>query len=224
MSGSSPLSRGIPRCDERTWQRTRIIPALAGNTLQGVQCGADTGDHPRSRGEYWNAVDLLPMTNGSSPLSRGIPPGGGARHQWRGIIPALAGNTVGSPRSHSPVRDHPRSRGEYPDDLSFEALADGSSPLSRGIPRFSVPKRLQRGIIPALAGNTAAAGLYDVTRPDHPRSRGEYVLPIPRPPTMKGSSPLSRGILCRGIHGHNPSRIIPALAGNTHSIHRDQQS
>ena len=58
------------------------------------------------------------------------------------------------------------------------------------------------GIIPALAGNTAAAGLYDVTRPDHPRSRGEYTYVTNIGVQNDGSSPLSRGILfLHGIDG-----------------------
>ena len=71
------------------------------------------------------------------------------------------------------------------------------------------------GIIPALAGNTAAADPRSHMGPDHPRSRGEYSLSTWLTETWMGSSPLSRG-----IHGRIGSPeplfgIIPALAGNT---------
>ena len=50
---------------------------------------------------------------------------------------------------------------------------------------------------------------------DHPRSRGEYVSgAIPRG-MYGGSSPLSRGILMKGLLLSLHTRIIPALAGNT---------
>ena len=54
---------------------------------------AQSWDHPRSRGEYENLEIWANEDEGSSPLSRGIPPG---RMQSAGsprIIPALAGNT-----------------------------------------------------------------------------------------------------------------------------------
>ena len=52
---------------------------------------------------------------------------------------------------------------------------------------------------------------------DHPRSRGEYPLSGLGWWSMRGSSPLSRGILIpRAVLAHH-IRIIPALAGNTSS-------
>ena len=74
-SGSSPLSRGIRCCVWKSLHWSRIIPALAGNTLDS---GTNTGkhrDHPRSRGEYEFGDSGLEAVSGSSPLSRGI--------QWR---------------------------------------------------------------------------------------------------------------------------------------------
>ena len=174
-----------------------IIPAYAGNTAlmewrmrrasgssphtRGTRaCGffrrGSRKDHPRIRGEHH---DLLPEL--------------GAR---AGIIPAYAGNTLRFPFVFSPtrgssphtrgtleqdhpiisrVKDHPRIRGEH--------AADG-----RDI-------AVQRGIIPAYAGNTLAAvnnyaavlGSSPHTRGtpprraspaparwDHPRIRGEH--------------------------------------------------
>ena len=72
---------------------TRIIPARAGFTY--------VGDRPGVR------------TYGSSPLARGLQPGGERRGQHEGIIPARAGFTkCGAPPSQ-PSSDHPRSRGVY---------------------------------------------------------------------------------------------------------------
>ena len=92
-AGSSPLSRGI-RCGVRgDYAPRRIIPALAGNTAwSGCGAGPCT-DHPRSRGEYNATATRTGGSEGSSPLSRGIP---GLTLDVRvriRIIPALAGNT-----------------------------------------------------------------------------------------------------------------------------------
>ena len=73
ISGSSPLSRGIPRRE-----------------LANGDWGAD---HPRSRGEYHRGARELRATRGSSPLSRGIPCTNIGHVRIFRIIPALAGNT-----------------------------------------------------------------------------------------------------------------------------------
>ena len=72
MSGSSPLSRGIPCHRILTWCSPRIIPALAGNTVAHTCKRCATWDHPRSRGEYLGQHVNNMNAGGSSPLSRGI--------------------------------------------------------------------------------------------------------------------------------------------------------
>ena len=56
--GSSPLSRGIPGGIQPVCLISRIIPALAGNTIIGSSHALNAEDHPRSRGEYIR-LDLL---------------------------------------------------------------------------------------------------------------------------------------------------------------------
>ena len=90
-----------------------IIPALAGNTFGRVEAVAGAGDHPRSRGKYWQRGEIEVGFGGSSPLSRGILVPDSAAAPTRRIIPALAENTVWSPTRCLPAPDHPRSRGEY---------------------------------------------------------------------------------------------------------------
>ena len=121
------------------------------------------------------------------------------------------------PRRVSPTRDHPRSRGEYRGLQPDHVPALGSSPLSRGILAGCAGRVGDDGIIPALAGNTAVAGLGAGTAWDHPRSRGEYATTSGTTSTPRGSSPLSRGIQYFGPKWRNRNRIIPALAGNTSS-------
>ena len=152
---------------------------------------------------------------GSSPLSRGI-------HRLirdgmvrRGIIPALAGNTGTDFAGAAGTPDHPRSRGEYRCGSVVHLCGSGSSPLSRGIPGLRFPGSGSSRIIPALAGNTPPRGEIQTSRPDHPRSRGEYSEAHRDHLHAYGSSPLSRGI--RTVSEADPvwAGIIPALAGNT---------
>ena len=193
-----------------------IIPALAGNTKPWCAKSFAAADHPRSRGEYYAQLLNEYFESGSSPLSRGI------RSRWlrnaaiKGIIPALAGNTCVVSREPLAARDHPRSRGEYAGGADIADLDRGSSPLSRGIRGGHHAARGRGGIIPALAGNTVVERTERDLVEDHPRSRGEYHPEGVRVGDDCGSSPLSRGIR-RPLSPPCPtSRIIPALAGNTH--------
>ena len=72
MTGSSPLSRGIPHGSYRRGSGEGIIPALAGNTLAPKVLSPLGPDHPRSRGEYVCDFRMGHLGEGSSPLSRGI--------------------------------------------------------------------------------------------------------------------------------------------------------
>ena len=114
-AGSSPLARGLHRPARSPAQHCWIIPARAGFTEQVAAAGG-TG-------------------LGSSPLARGL-----RREEERimstdRIIPARAGFTPASASSSPPARDHPRSRGVYPQDVPDEGRNGGSSPLARGLPR-----------------------------------------------------------------------------------------
>ena len=115
-AGSSPLSRGIPNSSLTMIGCQGIIPALAGNTGSAIfrpsspwdhprsrgeylvirESGAQRPDHPRSRGEYPVGPSRPTRPPGSSPLSRGIHAMLPSRLRQKRIIPALAGNTVGS--------------------------------------------------------------------------------------------------------------------------------
>ena len=192
--GSSPLSRGIPSGDPCLGYRTRIIPALAGNTAFPDLGAFSSEDHPRSRGEYAHIDDCLPTRDGSSPLSRGIRVWQDRVAKGVGIIPALAGNTYPKMTGVPSDWDHPRSRGEYRPHCRAMSAVDGSSPLSRGIQKAESARLVAARIIPALAGNTTGATPARSHRKDHPRSRGEYAVTFCPLLTRTGSSPLSRGI------------------------------
>ena len=213
--GSSPLSRGIRALGLSDSAALGIIPALAGNTWGPAKQAHQWPDHPRSRGEYQPVATVVLAVLGSSPLSRGIRPW----RRWRrcrcGIIPALAGNTKVFQATAGNMRDHPRSRGEYNRVANSPESLGGSSPLSRGIRFVFVCQGCHGRIIPALAGNTSIRPRSARSRPDHPRSRGEYGGGDAGVVVDPGSSPLSRGIHHSRYRRRHAGRIIPALAGNT---------
>ena len=120
--------------------------------------------------------------------------------------------------------DHPRSRGEYLTYCWLRNVHAGSSPLSRGIPGLLLPHVPGRGIIPALAGNTASQHWPQTHAADHPRSRGEYRARSQSPFSGRGSSPLSRGIREFVSRPVEHPGIIPALAGNTLRCHEKAPS
>ena len=153
-------------------------------------------DHPRSRGEYPLPTRNYGISNGSSPLSRGIHPARLRPSLPRRIIPALAGNTTAIAGGQGFGEDHPRSRGEYGARRVTCCATLGSSPLSRGIPLHTPQLRDQQRIIPALAGNTLVdKGFYqpdlsDLGNPLLARLRFSKSLAprLRRPPSWRGGS------------------------------------
>ena len=191
------------------------VPACAGFTSGTRSRRSRTWDHPRSRGVYDRDFKAAGDVLGSSPLARGLRYRQHVPAQGLRIIPARAGFTRGRPTRPSRGRDHPRSRGVYHMRFSFQRVVLGSSPLARGLLGVVPPVRAVGGIIPARAGFTHAAGGRAHPAQDHPRSRGVYTGPSPRPPGTPGSSPLARGLRWYAVVRRGPGGIIPARAGFT---------
>ena len=152
--GSSPLARGLH--GEAAPARTviRIIPARAGFTLNDFGCECFEWDHPRSRGVYVEMMLPREHEQGSSPLARGLRVEELVALRRIRIIPARAGFTTGTVIAEGDGRDHPRSRGVYSVAHQKGRIAEGSSPLARGLL--------------ALVRESRGFGV------DHPRSRGVY--------------------------------------------------
>ena len=111
--GSPPLARGIPKIKRRQARICRITPACAGNTIFEIKIWIPARDHPRLRGEYYDAEANVLSQVGSPPLARGIrlPYLQSRGRPW--ITPACAGNTALRKRLANDIWDHPRLRGEY---------------------------------------------------------------------------------------------------------------
>ena len=196
--GSSPLARGLPSQFARPALRRWIIPARAGFTRRSWTSPRTTGDHPRSHGVYTALVDVPEDHRGSSPLARGlqkvVPPTGTPP----GIIPARAGFTSSRRSPPASCRDHPRSRGVYGWHHRQNVGQRGSSPLARGLRLCCFGLDAALRIIPARAGFTPEQHRHRTRSRDHPRSRGVYRLMVFMGCSLRGSSPLARGLRHRG--------------------------
>ena len=218
--GSSPLARGLLTTAENAALGAGIIPARAGFTAMNVFNRPPKKDHPRSRGVYVPCVTWGEWLQGSSPLARGLRGAGGEGEALRGIIPARAGFTVEGLVDEAAPRDHPRSRGVYAAFVAASWAAVGSSPLARGLRAGAQARPVGRRIIPARAGFTMAVAMTRGRCPDHPRSRGVYVVRHERAVVLEGSSPLARGLRPPEVGPRREPRIIPARAGFTSSPSR----
>ena len=213
--GSSPHTRGTLPGGPVLGQWLRIIPAYAGNTSEASSAAPGRADHPRIRGEHVLAFLRRGVGAGSSPHTRGTRHGRASRGDLERIIPAYAGNTQPSRAPPQGARDHPRIRGEHAEERYVEAIYSGSSPHTRGTHVGDQGQHVQRRIIPAYAGNTAAAPHPARLTWDHPRIRGEHSPVAAASDTESGSSPHTRGTHVLRHARAEGLGIIPAYAGNT---------
>ena len=213
--GSSPLARGL-RSDARyDYQNMGIIPARAGFTPGSPRSPIMPRDHPRSRGVYATRIWVVSAMSGSSPLARGLLIEITPHVVPLRIIPARAGFTTAPGIQAMLEADHPRSRGVYSLPAEVRRVAEGSSPLARGLRAGLGCESPSSRIIPAHAGFTTKTGRRSSPSTDHPRSRGVYFhTPLIAFQTA-GSSPLARGLRCSCGHGVGVAGIIPARAGFT---------
>ena len=176
-----------PPTSQGTYPRSRGKTSIVQGTTRY------TGDSsPLTRGKPGDELsDLRPR--GPSPLTRGKRATRCARRVRARLIPAHAGKTTGVVRRRSSHRAHPRSRGENAPHAVPVEFGHGSSPLTRG--KLVEGARLFDvvGLIPAHAGKTPLVSHRAISRPAHPRSRGENEYQARKSVTVRGSSPLTRG-------------------------------
>ena len=220
-------------------RESRIIPARAGFTRSPTTRRSAAQDHPRSRGVYGRAREMLIHDRGSSPLARGLRSSGSAHWRSARIIPARAGFTAhagmvpvaaggSSPLArglrgdldlvHGRIRIIP-ARAGFTISLPLSAWVRWDHPRSRGVygsPRTGM--RPCRRIIPARAGFTPARPGPAPAASDHPRSRGVYSQAAVSATTTPGSSPLARGLRRSPRARRRPPGIIPARAGFTTAL------
>ena len=152
--GSSPRVRGKLASDPRCEQRTRIIPARAGQTQARQRADFAAADHPRACGANSAARAPSSRSDGSSPRVRG------KRYViWlifglERIIPARAGQTNPMISTFFYLPDHPRACGANGRPRNRTVVPVGSSPRVRGKPLLGKRRVRLTRIIPARAGQT----------------------------------------------------------------------
>ena len=216
-SGSSPRWRGAPHSEPDCAAQQRIIPALAGSTLEVVVIVARRSDHPRVGGEHQSCPVNQFSGLGSSPRWRGALAHHRERLALAGIIPALAGSTSCGHAAVAAQTDHPRVGGEHRWHPILGRLSPGSSPRWRGARGKATRRGYGDRIIPALAGSTQVRGADEFSSADHPRVGGEHRGHWLSVVTTRGSSPRWRGARRAVVRLGMRERIIPALAGSTRS-------
>ncbi len=133
-SGLSPLARGTPVFANLWTIAIRFIPAGAGNTGARNTKPCICSVYPRWRGEHWLCNSSTHDHVGLSPLARGTPERGAARHAKMRFIPAGAGNTVDGEFFIAGAPVYPRWRGEHDRPRHLAVADQGLSPLARGTP------------------------------------------------------------------------------------------
>ena len=193
--GSSPLTRGKPMNNTELIVGARLIPAHAGKTHCATLYVIHVWAHPRSRGENGHTQSYDKILTGSSPLTRGKLAGDVVLTVHLRLIPAHAGKTGSSTPSSRTTPAHPRSRGENTVFNNSADMGTGSSPLTRGKPRWVGGCRRPMRLIPAHAGKTPPQRTASRSTAAHPRSRGENGSASLWMYGGAGSSPLTRGKL-----------------------------
>ena len=148
-------------CGEHRSEVNAAVDELGSSPrLRGTRAGHSHHDrfldHPRACGEHYEQMKSMNVDWGSSPRLRGTLFRRRGRQRRRGIIPALAGNTMVWGGALSRHGDHPRACGEHCEPPAVSVGCAGSSPRLRGTRADHGNRPVARGIIPALAGNTHA--------------------------------------------------------------------
>ena len=170
-------------------------------------------DHPRTRGEKTQRINLPSTHRGSPPHARGKD---GVVHHIvgrKGITPARAGKSFLRPPEWTRNWDHPRTRGEKDLWRLVSPRLRGSPPHARGKAATATCTCWPCGITPARAGKSYRTGRGGMGNRDHPRTRGEKSVMGAPQDGQKGSPPHARGKDRRYQFSGGLERITPARAG-----------
>ena len=148
-----------------------------------------------------------------TPHMRGKADSPSARFRIDGITPAHAGKRAGQHLAAAPQRDHPRTCGEKPGNVSGAHNVAGSPPHMRGKEKREVDENQPCGITPAHAGKRTGSLTAPQQIGDHPRTCGEKVLFCAGALLCQGSPPHMRGKVGEIAVDHWLPGITPAHAG-----------
>ena len=137
------------------------------------------------------------------------------------ITPARAGKRPAATSSRMPNRDHPRTRGEKTSWGKWGCRCEGSPPHTRGKGKVHRGGDGLVGITPAHAGKRLHPYGPYAWPGDHPRTRGEKLVPLALGLGFQGSPPHTRGkgqsagqaVLVVGITPAHAGKSYETLAG-----------
>ena len=152
---------------------------------------------------------------GSSPRVRGRPAERVSKANFRGLIPACAGQTSERSDDLFDTRAHPRVCGADTFGNGLPLRPRGSSPRVRGRRLPTAPPHGGTGLIPACAGQTSPPKKACPAQRAHPRVCGADFELAGVLLKSTGSSPRVRGRLGGVEVSHWLFRLIPACAGQT---------
>jgi len=193
--GITPACAGTARGSAARRGLLRITPACAGTARPRSWDSSLSRDHPRMRGDGAPQSRDRMYVMGSPPHARGRLSNRVRIHVIRGITPACAGTAGSTTTQSGSTRDHPRMRGDGTVTRLQEVVPPGSPPHARG--RHDGIRRgvTVAGITPACAGTAYQGAAKWACRWDHPRMRGDGMLPTLLTQTVRGSPPHARGRL-----------------------------
>ena len=176
--GSPPHTRGQGCQHGEVSSGHRITPAHAGTSGTGFAFGRVAEDHPRTRGDK----KFLPLsamrTIGSPPHTRGQVGLGAESVEGKRITPAHAGTRLFRSAVRLLQQDHPRTRGDKPQQTGTFKDRAGSPPHTRGQDRKTNRRCALRGITPAHAGTShpfCTSLSTFIGSPPHTRGQGQHI-------------------------------------------------
>ena len=162
-----------------------------------------------------NAQPAPIVQPGSSPRVRGTAIGFPPSIAKNRFIPACAGNSAALPVKRCSRSVHPRVCGEQDAPGAGSGESTGSSPRVRGTGFVMCDCHPPRRFIPACAGNRILRYLIMTWKSVHPRVCGEQPATNGIKKRGTGSSPRVRGTDFLSLILSQPTRFIPACAGNS---------
>ena len=213
LRGLSPRMRGSPHPGGIAAALLGPIPAHAGEPSDDAGRHVRDGAYPRACGGASNGHGFCPGAMGLSPRMRGSHCRLAACRSFNGPIPAHAGEP---PRPFSPSaasRAYPRACGGAASPVRAGALIRGLSPRMRGSRKDRDEVAVDKGPIPAHAGEPASHPLSAGKVRAYPRACGGARRRRASAGRGTGLSPRMRGSPGPLPHDLQVAGPIPAHAG-----------
>ena len=215
--GLSPRVRGKRGLLHKSVNRTRSIPACAGEAARQTRSSPPGGVYPRVCGGSRRQSSPTMTAKGLSPRVRGKPWLWPLRACKPRSIPACAGEARGAGASGIQPAVYPRVCGGSQQRKAMPLAVRGLSPRVRGKQHIARRQCATEGSIPACAGE-AWPSRWRGSRPAvYPRVCGGSIAATPPCRCRIGLSPRVRGKRRTGTSWTPATRSIPACAGEARS-------